>query len=80
MDIQAYIQTVLEEDYDNADDKQEWIDKMLESDSILYDHVKSILADSKWYDLPEPLSDSIIYTIDFPLLREDLQEYCANNP
>ena len=77
MDIQAFIQTILEEDYDNADDKQEWIDKMLESDDILYDHVKSIFAD---YNLPEPLSDAIIYTIDVPLLREDLQEYCANNP
>jgi len=77
MDIQSYIQTVLEEDYDNADDKQEWIDKMLESVSILYDHVESILADL--YDLPEPLSDAIIHTIDFPLLISDLSEYCANN-
>lgn len=78
MDIQSFIQTILEEDYDNADDKQEWIDKMLESVSILYDHVESILADS--YDLPEPISDSIMNTIDFPLLFSDLQEYCANNP
>ena len=76
MDIQSYIQTVMEEEFDSADEKQEWIDTRLQSVNNLAEYVESIFADL--YDLPEPLSDAIMHTIDFPCLFSNLQEYCEN--
>jgi hypothetical protein len=66
----------MEEEFDSADEKQEWIDTRLQSVSNLYEYVESIFADL--YDLPESLSNSIMNTIDFPLLFSDLKEYCEN--
>ena len=78
MDLQSFIQMILEEDYDNEDEKQEWINNKLESLDKLLSHVESIFAD--FFDLPQILSDAMMNTIDFPELYTNLNQYVIDNP